>query len=344
MKNLSFVVPVRNEEGYIRPCLQSLLEQDYPAENIEIIVADGRSSDRTGDIVHEFACQYPRIRLLNNPAGIVPTAMNIGIRAARGEVIIRADGHNVYPRDYAANCVKYLQQTGADNVGGPCITVAADKSFNARLVAAILSSPFGVGNSKFRTSREEGFVDTVPFGAFRRELFDRVGLYNEKLVRNQDVELNGRIRKAGGKIFLTPALTTRYHPVKTFPALLQHAFNTSKWNVFTLIENGAALHFRHLAPAVFLLFLVFLIIISSFSPLGPVPLLLLMSVYFLTGFFLSIRSRTENKLDVVAVHPFASFCFHVVYGAGILYGLIYLFREPSAVPIRPGLRVQEKAK
>src|SRR5438445_620191 len=202
MTTVSFVMPVRNEEEHIRASLQSLVEQSYPTSECEIIVVDGRSSDRTREIIGEIREGNPQVRCLDNPAGIVPTAMNIGIRAARGEVIIRADGHNVYPRDYAANCVKCLLKTGADNVGGPWVTVAADESFSARLVASVLSSPFGVGNSKFRTSREEGFVDTVPFGAFRREIFDRVGMYNEKLVRNQDNERNARIRKEGGKNYM----------------------------------------------------------------------------------------------------------------------------------------------
>src|SRR5215813_11280249 len=238
---VSIVMPIRNEEGYVAAALQSLVDQNFPASAIEIIVVDGRSSDRTRDIVQEFARKYPSARLLDNPAGIVPTAMNIGIRAARGDVIIRADGHNVYPQDYAANCAKYLEQTGADNVGGPILTVAADGTFGARLVAAILSSPFGVGNSKFRTSREEGFVDTVPFGAFRREVFDRVGMYNEKLVRNQDNDLNARIRTAGGRIYQTPALMTYYHPVKTFGGLLRYIFRTGRWTIFTLRENRSSL-------------------------------------------------------------------------------------------------------
>src|SRR5881296_90498 len=255
MTTVSFIMPVRNEEEYIRVSLQSLVDQSYPASECEIIVVDGRSSDRTREIIEEIRTQNPQVRCLDNPAGIVPTAMNIGIRAARGEVIIRADGHNIYPADYTANCVKCLLKTGADNVGGPWLTVPADKSFGATLVAAVLSSPFGVGNSKFRTSREEGFVDTVPFGAFRREIFDRVGMYNEKLVRNQDNELNARIRKAGGRIYLTPALTTRYHPVKNFPGLLKYAFKTSQWHIFTLRENRESMGVRHLAPVMFLVLL-----------------------------------------------------------------------------------------
>ncbi len=344
MKTVSFVMPVRNEEEYIRASLQSLVEQSYPAIECEILVVDGQSSDRTREIIEEIRERNPQVRCLDNSAGIVPTAMNIGIQAARGEVIIRADGHNVYPRDYAANCVKYLEETGAENVGGPWVTVAADESFSARLVAAVLSSPFGVGNSKFRTSREEGFVDTVPFGAFRREIFDRVGMYNEKLVRNQDNELNARIRKAGGKIYLTPALTTRYHPVKNFAGLLKYAFMTSKWHIFTLRENKESMGVRHLAPAAFLLLLLASLPASLVSATALAFAITMLLVYMLTGFYFSLREKSEANWDVGVIQPFATFCFHIAYGAGTLFGLRYLFRRPSVTPIRAGLPIQEKAK
>lgn len=334
-------MPVRNEEEYIRASLQSLLEQDYPVSECEIIVVDGQSSDRTREIIEEIRERNPHVRCLENRAGIVPTAMNIGVRAARGEVIVRADGHNVYPRDYATNCVKYLEETSADNVGGQWVTVAADESFSARLVAAVLSSPFGVGNSKFRTSREEGFVDTVPFGAFRKEIFDRVGMYNEKLVRNQDNDLNARIRKAGGKIYLTPALTTKYHPVKNFLGLLKHAFQTSKWHIFTLRENRGSMGVRHLAPAMFLLLLLILLPTSFVSATALASLIGVLCAYILTGFYFSLRAKTEGNWDVAAIQPFATLSFHIAYGAGTLFGLRYLFRQPSVRPIRPGLPIQQ---
>jgi glycosyltransferase involved in cell wall biosynthesis/ubiquinone/menaquinone biosynthesis C-methylase UbiE len=344
MTTVSFVMPVRNEEEYIRASLQSLVDQSYPPNECEVIVVDGRSSDRTREIIEEMHERNPHIRCLDNPAGIVPTAMNIGIRAARGEVIIRADGHNVYPQDYAANCVKYLAETGADNVGGPWVTVAANKSFSARLVAAVLSNPFGVGNSKFRTSREEGFVDTVPFGAFRREIFDRVGMYNEKLVRNQDNELNARIRKGGGRIYLTPALTTYYHPVNGFLKLLKYAFKTSQWNIFTLRENKESMGVRHLAPAIFLMFLLLLLPASFANSAARALFVGIACAYVLSGFYFSLRAKTEGNWKVALALPFATFCFHVAYGAGTLFGFRYLFSQPSARPIRPGLPVQEKTK
>jgi succinoglycan biosynthesis protein ExoA len=338
---ISFIMPVRNEEDCIRASLKSLVDQNYPVSSCEIIVVDGRSSDRTREIIEEICERNPQVRCLDNPAGIVPTAMNIGIRAARGEVIIRADGHNVYPRDYAANCVKYLAQIGADNVGGPCVTVPPDESSSARLVAAILSSPFGVGDSKFRTGGEEGFVDTVPFGAFRREIFDRVGMFNEKLVRNQDNDLNARIRKAGGTIYLTPALTTHYHPVKNFLSLLKYAFKTSQWHIFTLRENRQSMGLRHFAPAVFLLLLLILLPASFVSAMTLAFLIGILCAYILTGFYFSLRAKTEGNWGVALVQPFATFCFHIAYGAGTFLGLRYLFRQPSIKPIRPGLPIQQ---
>ena len=343
MTTVSFIMPVRNEEEYIRVSLQSLVDQSYPAGECEIIVVDGRSSDRTREIIEEIREKNPQVLCLDNPAGIVPTAMNIGIRAARGEVIIRADGHNIYPADYTANCVKCLLKTGADNVGGPWLTVPADRSFGATLVAAILSSPFGVGNSKFRTSREEGFVDTVPFGAFRKAIFDRVGMYNEQLVRNQDNELNARIRSAGGKIYLTPALTTRHCPVKTFPAFLKYAFKTSRWHFFTLRENRRSMSLRHLAPAMFLMFLVVLLLASFASGIALVLLSAVIGTYLAIGFCFSLGKKAEDH-RVALAQPFASLLFHVVYGAGTLLGFIYVFRRPSNKPIRPGLSILEKAK
>ncbi len=339
--HVTFVVPVRNEEQHIRACLQSLVDQSYAGGEIEILVVDGWSSDGTRKIIDGFRRLYPHVHRLENPAGIAPKAMNIGIRAARGDIIIRADGHNVYPRDYAANCVKYLAETPADNVGGPCITVPADESFGGRLVAAVLSSPFGVGNSRFRTGSEEGFVDTVPFGAFRKELFDRIGMYNEKLVRNQDNDLNARIRNWGGQIYLTPALATRYHPVKTFRELLSKTFQSSRWHMVTIRENSKSLSARHLAPACFVLILSALLAASFVAPAARWTLLQAISIYFLAGAYFPLRSRNSDTRAVSLALPFASFCFHLAYGAGTIIGLAYLFREPSARPLRPGLPVKE---
>lgn len=330
---VSVVVPIRNEESYIQSCLTSLLHQTYPEEKYEIIVLDGRSSDRSKEIVDELRRHYTNLRCVDNPAAIVPSAMNVGIRNAAGEIIIRADGHTLYPSDYLENCVRYLEK--ADNVGGPCLTVPADSTLGARLVAAVLSNPFGVGDSRFRTTSVEGYVDTVPFGAFRRELFNRIGLYNEKLVRNQDVDLNSRIRKAGGRIYQTPALKTQYHPVGRFRKLLKQTFKESRWHIFTLRENIRSLRLRHFIPAVFVLLLITLLSISFVSNLALIMLGCILVGYLIAGTCAAGHSR-EYGLVVVSALPFACFFFHMAYGLGTITGLLYLFRSPSPAPIRQG--------
>lgn len=333
--SVSVVVPIRNEEAYIHACLTSLLQQTYPKEQYEVIVLDGRSSDRSREIVEGLCRQHENLRCLDNPAAIVPVAMNLGIKNAKGDIIIRADGHTLYPSDYLEKCVEYLEKTRADNVGGPILTVPTDSSFTARLVAAVLSNPFGVGDSRFRTTSVEGYVDTVPFGAFRRELFDRIGLYNEKLVRNQDVDLNARIKEAGGKIYQTPALKTEYHPVGRFRKLLKQTFRESRWHAFTLRENIRSLRPRHIAPAIFALLLITLLSISFVSYVGLIMLGGMLAAYLVTGICVAGQSREYGSAVVWAL-PFACFCFHVTYGLGTIAGLLYLLRSPSAAPIRVG--------
>jgi len=339
---VSVIVPIRNEERYIAACLQSLLDQTYASEAYEILVVDGRSSDRSLEIVEEFARRHANVRCLDNSAAIAPAAMNIGIRDAAAEFIIRADGHNFYPKDYIANCVKYLQETGADNVGGPLRTVPSDKTFGARMVAAILTNPFGVGDSSFRTSRFEGFVDTVPFGAFRREVFDRVGMFNEKLVRNQDNELNARIRGAGGRIYQTPALTTEYHPIANLAALLKQTYKTSQWHLFSVKQNASSMSLRHFVPAVFVLALAALLAGAFWSPLSLAGLGVLLSVYLLTGICLAFRRSGDCGPSVKSALPAACLVFHIVYGLGTIAGFRYLLVGPASTPIRAGQSVNAR--
>lgn len=336
---VSIVVPVRNEELHLRACLDSLVRQDYPGP-LEILVVDGRSSDHTRDIVAEFQRLHPHLRCLDNPAGIVPTAMNIGIRSSRADVLIRADGHNLYPPDYVANSVRLLERTGADNVGGPVCTVPAGDSFGARLVAAVLCNPFGVGNSGFRTGGA-GFVDTVPFGAFRRSLFDRIGLYDETLVRNQDNELNARIRNAGGRIYLAPELATCYHPVASYAALLGYAYRMSRWHLYTLSRNARALSLRHLAPALFVLGLVALLASAPWSRLAFATVAAFLACYLTAGWCFALRARRALPAPLVAALPLASFGYHFAYGCGILAGVRYLWTAPSRRPLRAGLPVRQ---
>jgi len=333
---VSVVVPIRNEERHIEQCLRSLLKQTYSCESYEILVVDGCSSDRSKEIVTEFAHGFSNVRFLDNHAGIVPVGMNIGIRNARGRIIIRADGHNFYPSGYIENCVKYLDNTGAENVGGPWLTIPADDTLGARLVAAMLSNPFGVGDSRFRTTNKDGFVETVPFGAYRRELFDRVGYFNEKLVRNQDNELNARIRAAGGKIYQATALRTEYHPVSTLRHLLKQTFRQSQWHVFSCKEHAGSMGLRHFVPSIFLAVVVLLFLASLLHPWFFLLLAVLMATYLTVGVAFGFAKSFDRGLLVASTLPLACLLFHLTYGLGTLFGLRYLFSPPSSAPIRVG--------
>ena len=210
---LSVIVPIYQEEKYISKCIDSMLSQDYPKDDLEIILVDGMSKDRTREIVATYTAKYPFIRMIDNPERIAPCAMNRGIKEAKGDVIMRLDAHVYYPKNYFSLLVEKLNELpGAENVGALCNTLPINDSITAQSIAAVLSSSFGMGNSHFRVGADKEMeVDTVPFGCFHRSIFDKVGLYDEELVRNQDDELNARIIKAGGKIYLIPQLVCEYY-------------------------------------------------------------------------------------------------------------------------------------
>jgi cellulose synthase/poly-beta-1,6-N-acetylglucosamine synthase-like glycosyltransferase len=321
---VSIIIPMRNESKYIRSCLDSLLNQSFPPDKYEIVVADGRSSDNSRELVSLYQGREVSVRLLDNQSQTTPCGMNLGIRAAAGEIIIIAGAHTVYPVDFVENCVFWLNRTGADVVGGPVKTEVEGDHFGGRLASLILSSPFGVGDSRFRTSSKEGYVDTVPFGAYRRVILDQVGLFNEKLVRNQDNDLSSRIRLAGGKIYLTPALTTTYIPVRSYAELVLQAFSKSQWHILTLRENVHALGFRHVCPAIFLLSLGGLSLLSAWSSVAQLSLTLLLSSYLLLGFWFAIRRESRDSALLRACMPFACFLFHSAYGLGTFVGMRYL--------------------
>lgn len=182
--------------------------------------------------------------------------MNIGIKSARGNVIIIMGAHSEYPPHFISTAVTYLEKTYADVVGGSVNTLPGADSIIAEAISLATSHPFGVGNSKFRTSKKEGYVDTVPFGAYRREVFNKVGFFNEELERNQDNELSNRVIKAGGKIYFTPKLTANYYNQSTLAGLLRQAFKTGMWNAITVLISYDALKLRHFTPFVFVTVLI----------------------------------------------------------------------------------------
>ena len=324
----SIVVPARNEEGHIHVCLDSLLNQSISRENYEVIVVDGNSTDATPSIVRALQTKAPNLKLAKNPAGAIPIGLNLGVKAAQADVIIIAGAHSTYPRHFVEKSIKYLEETGADAVGGPIKAEPLSNRLSARLNSVILSSRFGVGNSAGRTSTKADFVDSVFYGAYKRKIFDRVGPYNERLSRNEDNDLSARVRKAGGRIYFTPELTVAYHPATSFWKLFRKAFRDSKWHFVSVRENPGSMGLRHFMPLALLLGFLFFAVTAFFVSWAAYPLLAILGLHLGIGYCFALAHARKLGLVGTLLFPFACLSFHLAYGAGTLVGL-FKFPDPQ---------------
>lgn len=316
---VSVVMPVYNEEKYIENCILSLLEQDYPKKQMEWIFIDGCSNDRTKEIIEEFKHRFPSlIKIYSNSNKTVPYAMNIGIKSAVGKYIIRLDAHCEYANNYISKCAYYLDTTNADNVGGIAETKSKGTIGNA--IALMLSSKFGVGNSQFRTNGKSGNVDTVPFGAFRREVFEKYGFYDERLTRNQDNEMNYRIRKNGGKIYLAEDIRFSYYCRDNIKGIARMAVKNGMWNIITTRLCYGAMSVRHFIPLAFLLSIIIMPVLTVLSPIFFLLFAIEIGLYLLLNLIFSFKAATEMKLIPLLLILFPT--FHLSYGFGSLVGLI----------------------
>jgi glycosyltransferase involved in cell wall biosynthesis len=317
---VSVIVPIRNEEKYIEKCIQSITSQNYPFEKLEVIFIDGLSEDKTREIVNKYITIYPsKISLLINPNKTVPYAMNIGIENSKGRYIVRLDAHSEYNSDYISKCVSTLEDTDADNVGGLALTKGV--GIIGENFANVLSSKFGVGNSSFRTNASSGYVDTVPFGAFKRETFQKFGLFDERLIRNQDYELNYRIRNKGGKIFLNSDIKLTYYCRNTIKGILKQSYENGKWNIITSKLCPGTMSIRHFIPLLFFLSLIILPILTIIFPIFSWLLVGELGIYLLLALLISFMSASRT------IYIPLLFClfpiFHISYGFGSFVGLFF---------------------
>jgi glycosyltransferase involved in cell wall biosynthesis len=321
---VSIIIPVRNEQKHIRACLLSLLNGTFPASDMEVLVVDGMSDDNTRGEVEAVAREYPMVHLLDNPDRVVPYAMNIGIQAARGAYIVRADAHATYARDYVERLLKAIQELGADNVGGVVVSVPASEANEARAVAAVLSSPFGVGNASFRTVSQGApmEVDTVPFGCYRREIFERIGLFDESFVRNQDDEFNARLKMAGGRIFLLPDLHIRYVARETVGQLARMLYQYGYFKPLVAIKLGRPATLRQLAPPLFLSALIMFPLLAFFFPLAGYAWLAIVGSHCAANLVASVTAVRRYDWGIFG-YVFAGFLLaHVSYGFGYIRGIV----------------------
>ena len=323
-KYVSIIMPLYNEEKYIDNCIESLLLQDYPIEKMEWIFVDGGSDDNTVSMLKKYREKYPDlIKIFDNPHKTVPYAMNIGIEASKGKYIIRLDAHADYTNNYISKCVHYLDITDADNVGG--VAETKSRGFTGEAIAMMLSSKFGVGNSQFRTNGKSGYVDTVPFGAFRREVFEKWGGYDERLTRNQDNEMNFRIRVNGGKIFLAEDINFSYYCRDSIRGISDMAMKNGMWNVITMKLCPGSMGLRHFIPFLFLMSLVVLMPLSFVHWIFNLGLIAELILYFGLDFLFSCKASKNIKYIPLVFILFP--IFHLTYGFGSLKGMFKLFSK-----------------
>jgi len=323
---VSIIIPCRNEKKFIGKCLDSIIAQNYPKDKLEVLVIDGMSEDGTREIVRQRTEKHPFIKVINNPNRIVPPALNVGIRQAKGDVIIRMDAHSVYEVDYIAKCVNYLNQHNADNVGGVCVTLPGSDSLLAKSIALTLSHPFGVGNSYFRIGlKEPRYVDTVPFGCYKKEVFEKIGLFNENLVRNQDIELNLRLKKSGGKILLVPEIISYYHARSTLRTLGKNNFLNGLWVIYSTKFAKMPFSLRHLIPFFFVMSLAGSLVLSLFYYPCIYLFAFIIGLYLVVNIFFSIKLSLKNGLKHFPALILSFSTLHFSYGLGSLCGIIKLF-------------------
>ena len=334
MHSVSILIPCYQERNFIRPCLESVLAFELPeGAEIEVLVLDGMSDDGTREIVREISADDDRVRLVDNPRRTQSAALNLGIPMARGEYIMRLDAHSVYPANYLALTLETALRTGADNIGGAVATLRRGEGYQSALVQALTTHKFGVGDSGFRTDAPEGPADTVPYGFFKREIFGKVGLFDERLLRAQDYEMNRRIIHNGGRIWMNPKIQVHYFQQPDLSSFIRKQIvHEAPYNAYMWYLAPYAFTPRHAVTGVFAFGVIAGLALSPFSRTIRLVFSAVMLLYFalaiLAGIQQAIRYREPRH---VVFAPIGFFLFHFLHGIGILSGLGRLVTRTSPV-------------
>ena len=333
VNNLPFVTAIivtRNEGKYIEKSLGSFLDQDYPSLKYEVLIIDGESTDDTVKIANDLIevykknnCDVPVCTFINNPQKILASGWNVGIKQARGEYVVRIDAHAEAAKDFIRKSVETMQTVDAVCVGGKLTTKALGDS--GKIISDILSSSFGVGNSSFRVSRTACYADTAVYGLYKKSVFEEVGYFNEILVRNQDIELHTRIKKAGGLFYFNPEIKCTYYSRSSVKKMIRQGYQNGKWNLIIVRYNDARLSLRHLVPLFFVLFILFTTIAGLFFSSICFFELIVIALYFTLALIASCKI-THNPLKIVIMMALY-FGLHVSYGVGSIIGCFVKIKE-----------------
>ena len=317
---VSVIMPMFNEEKAADDCVRSILAQDYPSDCMEVLVIDGASTDGSAAIVRALQEHHSNLRLIHNPRRLTVTSLNLGLSDARGEIYVRMDSHSNMSNDYVRTCVETLESTGADNVGGLLRAVGVTPQGEA--IALATSSRFGVGGARFHFATKPQYVDTVYLGCYRMEAIRALGGYDEEMIINEDDELNFRLTRQGGKVFLSPEIRSSYQCRGSFRALWKQYFRYGKWKVRLMQKHGRVPSLRHLVPGGFAAAVLAGLLLWPLAAVGPWLLLAVLLPYALANLGFSTLLAARNGWKHWPLLPATFFMAHMAYGTGFLVGLV----------------------
>jgi succinoglycan biosynthesis protein ExoA len=326
MPKVSVVIPVYNEEATIRLLLDAIYKQTYPRHEIQVVISDGMSTDSTRQVVHGFTQENPDLDVLvvDNPKRVIPSGLNRAIENAQGEIIVRLDAHSVPYPDYIEQCVNAIEAGSGDNVGGVWEIKPGTNSWQARSIALAAAHRLGVGDARYRVGGQAKAVETVPFGAFRKSLVEKIGWYNENLLTNEDYEFNVRIAKAGGKIWFNPAIRSIYFARSDFRSLARQYWRYGFWKGKMVQRNPETLRWRQILPPLFVCSLVFFFILSWFFPMARWIFLVEIGLYFGILLLAGIQIATSLKDWRLFVGiPTAISTMHLSWGTSFVWSMLY---------------------
>lgn len=321
---VTVVVPCRNEAKHIGRCLESILDNDYPSGQMEILVVDGMSEDRTREIVADYSARYPLIRVVENRKKHIPAAMNVGIRAAQGERILKMDAHSTYQREYISRCVRYQDQYGAESSGGIAKIVPGADTLTARAIALGLASRFGSGNANVKVGvTKPTWSDSTAFGCFKKDLFERIGMYDEKLLSSSDLDLNQRIQAAGGRILVMPDIVVHYAADGELRAFGRHIFADGVWVSYVMKFGKRAWSWRHWVPGALVLSLLGTLALGALSRMFLWLGVGIAGMYAAASLVVSLQiAARRREWRYVFLLPAVYAVRHFVFGAGTLLGMV----------------------
>lgn len=311
-----------NESEAIGRCLNSIFKQDYPQSRLEIVIADGGSTDGAREKVESMIPKFPNLRIVENLRRRTPAGLNAGIRNSRGDIVIILGAHTRIKEDFVRQNVEAMEREQVNCTGGTQVNIG--ETFIQKAIGIAMGSPFGLASAPYRFSRNEQFVDTVVYAAYSRPLFDEVGLFDEELFISEDAEMNWRIRKAGHRIFYSPKIVSYYYPRKTIKGLFKQLFRYGILRVNVMKKHLDAVKWIHLVPLFFLFGLILLIVLRLWA-----PVIFLLGFYVLAVLYYSLQGAIREGFRYLPVLPLLLMTIHLSWGLGFVVGL---FRSRETCP------------